>query len=97
MKHKFKKEKRENSKLILDWSTDSYALKHEKEQSTEKKNRKKMEKNGITYRENKIVATFENLQKEESPSPHHLDEILRHVYFLTFKINPICLFIAINV
>ena len=44
----------------------------------------------VTYSENKVVATFENFQEELSSSPHHLDEILRHVNFLSFKINTIC-------
>ena len=42
-----------------------------------------------TYRENEAVATFENLQEKESSLPHHLDEVLRHVNFLTFKINTV--------
>ena len=55
-----------------------------------KKNDEKKRKKRITYCENEIVAMFENFQEKLSSSPHHLDEILRHVDFFTFEINPFC-------
>ena len=40
-----------------------------------------------TYREDETVATLEHMQEKESPSPHHLDEVLRHVKFLPLHIS----------
>lgn len=35
-----------------------------------------------TYREDEAITTLENIKEEQSSSPHHVDEILRHVEFL---------------
>lgn len=39
-----------------------------------------------TYREYEVVSPFEDFQEKLSPSPHHLDEILRHVKLLAAEI-----------
>lgn len=42
-----------------------------------------------TYREDEVVTPFENFQEKLSPSPHHLNEILRHVKLLAAEINAV--------
>lgn len=43
-----------------------------------------------TYREDEVVSPSEDFQKKLSPTPHHLDEILRHVKLFAAEIDAIC-------
>lgn len=48
---------------------------------------KKVKKKLNDYRENETVTALENIEKEQSSSPHHFDEFLRHVKLLSAEID----------
>lgn len=49
----------------------------------------RLDEDEATHREDEVVSSPEDISEEESPTPHHLDEVVGHVKYLLGEVDAI--------